>query len=141
MMSEPNALFDPAAHGWEKMEEPGYPARMGGFWRKTEGGAMLFGLLADAGHLNRNGSVHGGAVLGLADHALGYTSVHAGQGRKQATVQLDVQFVAAPQEGDFLVARGDVVQMTRSLVFMRAEITAGQRLVATANGIWKILGA
>jgi uncharacterized protein (TIGR00369 family) len=140
-MTEPNALFDPAAHGWEKLEEPGYPARMGGFWRKTEGDAVLFGLLADAGHLNRNGSIHGGAVLGLADHALGHTSVHAGQGRKQATVQLDVQFVAAPLEGDFMVARGEVVRMTRSIIFMRAEIMVGQRLVATANGIWKILGA
>ena len=140
-MTEPKTVFDPAAHGWEKLDEPGYPARMGGFWRKADGETMLIGMLADAGHLNRNGSIHGGAVLGLADHALGQTSVFAGQGRKQATVQLDVQFVAAPQEGDFMVARGEVVRMTRSIVFMRAEITVGERLVATANGIWKVLGA
>lgn len=139
-MPDAATRFDPAAHGWKTLDEPGYPARMGGFWRKAEGDAIVYGLLTDADHVNRNGSIHGGAVLSLADHALGHTSVDAGQGRKQATVQLDVQFVAAPMEGDFLIARGTVVRMTRSLVFMRAEIMVEDRLIATANGIWKILG-
>lgn len=140
-MTDQNPRFDPAAEGWERLQEPGFPQTMGGFWRKSVGDTMLFGLLTDAGHLNRNGSIHGGVVLTLADHALGHTSVHAGQGRKQATIQLDVQFIAAPRAGDFMVARGTVVKMTRSIVFMRADITVGDKLVATANGVWKILGA
>lgn len=140
-MSDQTDPFDPAAQGWARLDEPGYPARMGGFWRKAEGDGLIYGLLTDADHRNRNGRIHGGAVLGLADHALGHTSVNAGQGRMQATMQLDVQFVAAPEAGDFLVARGTVVRMTRSVVFLRADITVGDRLVAMANGLWKILGA
>lgn len=140
-MSDTAIPSDPSAHGWEPFDETGFPDRMGGVWRKADGEGVSYGLLTDAGHLNRNGRIHGGAVLALADHALGHTSVDAGQGRKQATVQLDVQFVAAPMAGDFLVARGTVVRMTRALVFLRAEITVGDRLIATATGIWKILGA
>lgn len=140
-MSFPKTPFDPAVHGWERFEERGYPTRMGGFWQKKAGNEKLYGLLTDADHLNRNGRIHGGVVLGLADHALGHISVDAGQRRKQATVQLDVQFVASPMEGAFLVARGTVVRMTRSIVFMRADITVEDRLIATAHGIWKILGA
>ena len=140
-MIDQNPPFDPAADGWAHMEEPGYAARMGTFWRRAEGSQVFYGLLTDEGHRNRSGRVHGGAVLGLADHALGHTAVDAGQGRAQATVQLDVQFVASPMVGDFLVARGGIVRMTRSLVFLRGEITAAGRLVATASGIWKIIGA
>jgi len=121
-------------------DEYGYPQTMGGFWTKRDGAQTLFGLLTDNQHSNRNQRIHGGVVVGLADHALGYTTVDAGQGRPQATVQLDVQFTGSPHVGDFLVARGTVVHMTRTLVFMRADIHAADRLIATANGIWKILG-
>jgi acyl-coenzyme A thioesterase PaaI-like protein len=122
-------------------EEYGYPRTMGGFWTKCDAGQTLYGLLTDEGHRNRNQRIHGGVVLGLADHALGYTAVDAGQGRPQATVQLDVQFTGASRAREFLVARGCVTRMTRTLVFLRADIHAGDRLIATANGIWKILGA
>jgi hypothetical protein len=33
-----------------------------------------------------------------------------------------------------------VVRKTSSLVFMRGDLVAGSRTVATATGIWKILG-
>jgi len=141
-MPDTNSDYDPAQEGWQRMEDEfGYPLRMGGFWKKRDGDQTLYGLLTDERHRNRNHRVHGGVVAGLVDHALGYTTVDAGQGRAQVTVQLDVQFVASPHVGDFLVARGTVVRMTRALVFLRADIHAAERLVATANGIWKILGA
>jgi uncharacterized protein (TIGR00369 family) len=91
-------------------------------------------------HLNRNGTIHGGVVLGLADQTLGRTSLQATGGLKQATIQLDVQFISAPLEGEFLIARGTVIRRTRSLTFMRGDIMVGDRMVATANGMWKILG-
>jgi acyl-coenzyme A thioesterase PaaI-like protein len=59
----------------------------------------------------------------------------------QATVQLDVQFVEAVQIGEFVEANCRVVRRTRALVFMRAELVVGERIVATANGVWKTLGA
>jgi hypothetical protein len=32
------------------------------------------------------------------------------------------------------------VRRTRSLVFMAAELMVGDRVVGTANGVWKTLG-
>jgi hypothetical protein len=32
------------------------------------------------------------------------------------------------------------VRRTRALIFMSAELTVGERVVATANGVWKALG-
>jgi acyl-coenzyme A thioesterase PaaI-like protein len=36
-------------------------------------------------------------------------------------------------------AQCEVVRRTRSVVFMRGTLVVGSHLVATANGIWKIL--
>ena len=44
------------------------------------------------------------------------------------------------QIGEFIEAKCKVVRRTRSLVFMSAELVAGERIVATANGVWKALG-
>jgi acyl-coenzyme A thioesterase PaaI-like protein len=77
----------------------------------------------------------------LADHALGNVARASVDGRATATIQMDVQFVAAGRLGDFLVAQSSVVRTTRSIVFMRGEIHAGDRLIATASGLWKALGA
>jgi acyl-coenzyme A thioesterase PaaI-like protein len=55
-------------------------------------------------------------------------------------VQLDVHFIDAVQIGEFVECRAKVVRRTRALVFMAAELVVGERVVATANGVWKTLG-
>jgi acyl-coenzyme A thioesterase PaaI-like protein len=44
------------------------------------------------------------------------------------------------QIGEFVEAKCEVVRRTRSLIFMNAELVVGDRVVATAKGIWKALG-
>ena len=56
-------------------------------------------------------------------------------------MQLDMQFVDAVQIGEFVEAHCKVVRRTRSLIFMDAELKVGERVVATAKGLWKTLGA
>jgi uncharacterized protein (TIGR00369 family) len=132
--------FDPEAEGWTELREPGYAALVGPIWERVEDDRALYALHVTSAHLNRNGTVHGGIILGLIDHALGHVSGRA-HGQKQATVQLDVQFLAAPREGDFVVVCGMIVRQTRTLMFMRADVTVGDRTIAIGNGIWKLLGA
>jgi acyl-coenzyme A thioesterase PaaI-like protein len=55
-------------------------------------------------------------------------------------VQLDMHFIDAVQIGEFVEAKCRVVRRTRALVFMSAELVVGERLVATAKGVWKTLG-
>ena len=139
-MENSKPRYDPDSEGWQKLDEIGYPALMGLIWRKPEAEGALYGLPATPEILNKNGRVHGWALLGLVDHALGHTARYFGIGEKKATIQLDTQFIGAPEDGDFLVARGFLVRRTRSILFMRCEVTVGDRLIATANGIWKLLG-
>jgi acyl-coenzyme A thioesterase PaaI-like protein len=56
-----------------------------------------------------------------------------------ATVQLDVHFVDAGKIGEMLIARPHVVRTTRSLIFITTEVTAADRVLAMASGVFKIL--
>ena len=56
---------------------------------------------------------------------------------RTATVQLDVHLIDAVQIGEFVEAKCRVVRRTHSLIFMVGELVVGDRVVATANGVWK----
>jgi acyl-coenzyme A thioesterase PaaI-like protein len=79
-------------------------------------------------------------LMTFADRSMGMTSWYANGKKPQATVHLDVHFVDAVQIGEFIEAKCRVVRRTRSLMFMSGELSVGERVVATANGVWKILG-
>jgi acyl-coenzyme A thioesterase PaaI-like protein len=84
--------------------------------------------------------VQGGMIMTFADRSMGMTAWYANDKKPQATVHLDVHFIDAVQIGEFVEATCRVVRRTRALIFMSAELTVGERVVATANGVWKALG-
>ena len=135
--------YDPAADGWTDFvwHEDGFPALVGPFWQKTVEGRRLQGLLVEAKHSNIQGIVHGGMISTILDQTLGHTVWEAADRGPNVTVQLNVHFISGAKQGDFLIAEGEVMRVTRSIVFVRGRLTAGDRLIAHADGVWKRLGA
>ncbi len=125
--------------GWERLPTQAFGAHVGPFYRPPGGGATFCGFLADERHGNKRGVVHGGMLATAFDVAMGNASWTASDQRPNATVQLTVQYVGALQLGEFASIRTEVVRATRSLVFVRGVMTVGDRIVATADGVWKIL--
>src|SRR5437763_3866504 len=107
---------------------------------QKDGESYRYAYLAGREHHYRRGVVRGGMSMTFADRSLGMTAWYANDKQPQATVHLDVHFVDAVQIGEFVEAKCRVVRRTRSLIFMSGEITVGERVVATANGVWKTLG-
>jgi acyl-coenzyme A thioesterase PaaI-like protein len=134
------AAFDPAAAGWERYEADGFIGLVGPFWTRQEGGTHRYAFRAEDKHHNRRGVVQGGMLMTFADRSMGMTCWYANERQPQATVQLDMHFVDAVQIGEFVECQCKVVRRTRSLVFMSGELKVGERVVATANGVWKTLG-
>jgi len=132
--------FDPAANGWEPYTDEGFIGLVGPFWVRPSGDSFRYAFMAEHKHHNRRGVVQGGMFMTFADRAMGMTAWYANGQVPQATVQLDVQFVDAVQIGEFVEAHCRVVRRTRSLIFMAAELKVGERIVATASGLWKPLG-
>jgi uncharacterized protein (TIGR00369 family) len=134
------ALFDPAAAGWERSTDVGFHELVGPIWQRPCGDGDRYAFVAEAKHHNRSGVVQGGMLMTFADRAMSRTCWYANGQQAQATVQLDVHFIDAVRIGEFVEAYCNVVRKTRALVFMSAELKVGDRVVATANGMWKTLG-
>ncbi len=142
-MTDMPAPFDPVAAGWSRFtwHNEGFPEHVGPFWAKREGEGRAYGLLVEAHHGNAHGIVHGGMLVTFLDQVLGVTCWEAAQREPVVTIQLNTHFVSGAKRGEFLTARGEAVRATRSMVFVRGQITVGERVVATADGVWKRLGA
>lgn len=132
-------MTDPLADGWEPVEDSSFIGLVGPIVRRARGDDDEYGFVAEPKHANLNDVVQGGMLMTFADRALGYTAWRVA-GRSTATVQFDMQFVSAARIGEFIQMRPEVVRRTSALVFLRGALFAGARIVATAQGVWKILG-
>ena len=124
-------------------KDEGFIGLVGPFWSRPikaeHGDSFLYAFMAESKHHNRRGVVQGGMLMTFADRSMGMTRLYANERQPQATVQLDMT-IDAVQVGEFVECRAKVVRRTRSLVFMSGELVVGDRVVATANGVWKTLG-
>ena len=132
------ASFDPAAAGWQKVKTGTFVETIGPMWHRCDAGRILCGIVVTDKHTNRAGFAHGGVLMTLLDSALGHASAGA-HGGQQATIGLNVQFLAPVRVGDFITVECEVVKATRTLMFMQGTLRAGDNICATAQGTWKIL--
>jgi uncharacterized protein (TIGR00369 family) len=131
--------FDPEAAGWSRRPPVGFSGYTGPLWSRPEGDGWAYGVLAEPHHANGHGIVHGGMLVTLLDNSLGLTVWRATGQRPAVTMQLNTHFLAAAQPGDFLEARGELLRVAKSVVFVRGMITVGDRRIAAADGVWKVL--
>lgn len=109
---------------------------------KPAGAAQRFVLIPEQKQLNGGGALHGGFLMTVADNVLGCIAHEAlDAGVVAATVTLNCDFLSAGSLDLPLFARGHVTRKTRSLIFVTGELSQGERIVMTASGIWKVIGA
>ena len=126
---------------FEETGHIGYMGHNGGFqFRQISDSEYEFKATIQDFHLNSGGITHGGFIMTLMDSGLG-TSVYQSLGgeKKIATISLDVKFVAPSHEGDILLGSAKIIKKTRSMVFVRGELQVEGHVIATGDGIWKIL--
>jgi acyl-coenzyme A thioesterase PaaI-like protein len=131
--------IDPAAAGWEQVKDTGFIGLVGPIYRRLSGERWAFAFRAEPKHANLRNVVQGGMLMTFADRALGRNAWKAAGDCAVATIAFDMQFVTAGRIGEFIEVVPEVVRRTSSLVFMRGDLVAGGRVVATATGVWKIL--
>ena len=133
--------FDPASAGWRLMKAGPMPAGLGIPWSRRVEGVWEYGMLTQPDHVNPAGAVHGGVLMTFADHVLGLYVWAVSKGAPNVTIQLNTHFLAAVAPGDFVVLRGQVTRGAKSLVFVRALLSVGERDVVAADGIWRVFPA
>ncbi len=99
--------------------------------RKLGPGIAELEITASIEHTNPLGAVHGGLYMSLADAAMG--NAVRSLGIKGVTTDCSTSFMAAASLGDSLVASGEVIKTGKNLVFARAQIRAGELILADAK--------
>src|ERR1700710_2703866 len=125
--------------GWSIVETSGFLHLVGPLWQRVVNGEHEYALIAEDKHHNRRGLVQGGLLMTFADRTCGMTARYVSGRPTLATVQMDTHFVDSGKIGEVLLSKPRVVRATRSLIFITTEITAEQRCIAMASGVFKIL--
>lgn len=128
------------AEGWVREIAEGFVDYIGPFWRRvTADGGIEFCFPTDPRHHNTRNVLQGGAMMTFADLAVGRAFRFLTGATRTATVQLDIAFIDAVQIGEIVYARPEMLRTTKTVAFMRSTFTVGDRVVATAQGVWKLL--
>jgi acyl-coenzyme A thioesterase PaaI-like protein len=125
--------------GWAIVETSGFISLIGPLWQRVVKDEHEYALVAQDKHHNRRGLVQGGLLMTFADRTSGMTARFVSGRPTLATVQMDTHFIDGVKIGEILISKPRVVRSTRSLIFTTTEVTAGNRCVATAIGVFKIL--
>ncbi len=75
----------------------------------------------------------------FADMAMGQTLRAETGARGSSTVSLNCDFVGPGHLHDVVEARVHVSRRARTMVFLSAELLAGERLLMVASGLWKVV--
>lgn len=133
------------AEGWERLDAlapNGFNAHVGPYWRRRDEQGVEMGLLVREELANDHlGTIHGGVVMTFADIGLGCAVADAlGEERFRAvTASLQTQFIAVARVGELITVRPELVHQGKNMLFARGLIKAGDKTVASAEGIWKLL--
>jgi len=105
-----------------------------------EGRVKRFVFAVAEKHMNSAGSVHGGMLMGFMDVAMSRSARAVSGAPRCSTVSLSCDFAGPGRLGDVIEAHVRVVRTTRTMVFLMGELRVGERVLLTANGLWKIAG-
>ncbi|MEI9994854.1 MAG: PaaI family thioesterase [Rhizomicrobium sp.] len=126
--------------GAENISIGGFNLHAGPIWRlPADGELRRFALPILAKHMNGSGSIHGGMLMTFADISMSQTARAASGAAGCSTVSLTCDFVGPARPGEILESRVRVTRLTRTMVFLSADIVCGARPVAVATGLWKIV--
>jgi uncharacterized protein (TIGR00369 family) len=127
------------ADGWTPLDADGFSAHLAPYWVRGGNTAPEIGFIVEQRHSNTHmGSLHGGALMTFADLGLGYGASRVLGGSNCSTAQLQIQFVAVAKVGEFVSCKPEVVRQTTRLIFVRGLFKAGDRTIASGDGIWKV---
>ena len=122
------SIFDPS--------DP-FETRAGPFYFRTEAdGSHHFVLDVAERHCNSHGIVHGGLMMTMIDLVLVASAKSVPEDRF-VTVSLNSEFIASAALGDRIEARGELIRRTRSLAFVRGQVTCGDATLLSSSAVLK----
>ena len=119
---------------------PGFMKHNGGLLFKTiSENEYKFKTTIKENHLNAAGITHGGFIAAFVDAGAGTAAHRVADGSPCVTISVELKFISVVKLGQELIGNTKIQKKTKSMVFLTCELTAEDKIVATASGVWKIL--
>ena len=120
--------------------KPGFMKHNGGLlFKAIKENEYQFKITINENHLNAAGITHGGFISAFVDAGAGTAAHRSANNNPCVTISLELKFISAVRLGQELFGNTKIQKKTKSMIFLTCELTAGNKIVATASGVWKIL--
>ena len=120
--------------------KPGFMKHNGGLlFKNISENEYEFKTTINENHLNAAGITHGGFIAAVVDAGAGTAAHRAADQNPCVTISLELKFISPVKLGQELLCKTKIQKKTKSMVFLTCELTAANKIVATASGVWKIL--
>ncbi|MFC3226014.1 PaaI family thioesterase [Marinibaculum pumilum] len=96
------------------------------------------GFQVEERHTNALGIAHGGMLMAFLDSVLAGAVATVAEG-SFVTLRMTTDFLAPARRGDWVEGQAAVTRQTRSVCFVRGELRVGERRVATADAVFRLL--
>ncbi len=119
----------------------GFIAVNGPIYCRHEGDGLLMGFRVEPRHCNPFDICHGGMMASFCDMLLPMTAHKRAPevaDRFLPTISLQVDYLASSPLGSWVQGEGQVLRVTRSMVFAQGLVTADGQPVARVSGVFKI---
>ena len=114
--------------------------RIGPFYECGTGGSLVVAVRVLPHHCNNKELAHGGLLAALADISLGKTAGRSREPRvRLLTTSLTIDYIGAARLGDWVEATTEFSRVGRDIAFANCYIRAGDRTLARASGIYKVI--
>ena len=120
--------------------KPGFMKHNGGLLFKTISEKEYeFKAVIKENHLNAAGITHGGFIAAFVDAGAGTAAHRSSDKNPCVTISLELKYISAVKLNQELFGKVKIQKKTKSMVFLTCDLTANNKIVATASGVWKIL--
>ena len=107
----------------------------GPYFHDAAGTQAFFAL---ARHCNSIGLIHGGMLSAFLDGVLASAAAR-GAGGTPITVHLSIDFLDMGRAGDWVLGEASLTRATSDLAFVEGRARIGQRTLARATGVFKLM--
>ena len=120
--------------------KPGFMKHNGGLlFKAISENEYQFKTVITENHLNAAGITHGGFISAVVDAGAGSAAHKAASDSPCVTISLELKFISPVKLGQELIGTTKIQKKTKSMVFLTCELMVGNKIAATASGVWKIL--
>lgn len=142
-MSEPQdiSIASTIPSGYRRIQVGGpFMAHNGPLYARMQGDRFQLGFRVLPQHCNPVDTCHGGMIATFADMLLPSVALYQGMKERNflPTISLQTDFLAGAPKGSWVHGEGDVLRMTRNMVFLQGVVYADDEPCARVSGIFKI---